>query len=135
MASITSIGLSQSASATTPAASTVTGIWQGSYFGCGQGPTALTLNIGAHGGGDQLKAKLKFHALPNNPGVPRVPTGTYAMSGYFTSTTAYLVGFRWIKQPGGYAMVNFAGALPKSKKFSGVVSTCTTLALTKSASQ
>ena len=125
---IMSIGMVQATSAATPSALVVTGTWKGSYLGCGQGPTALTLVIKGHGG-NNLTAIFEFHALPSNPGVP---TGSYAMTGHYTPTTVVLVRSHWIKQPGGYQMVNLTGPLPKGGKFTGTVGSCTRFSLTRS---
>jgi hypothetical protein len=110
-----------------PARSVVTGTWKGSYLGCNQGPTGLTLIVEPAGQtGNQLAAKFEFHALPSNPGVP---SGSYTMKGYLFPGIVVLYGNKWIKQPSGYIMVDLAGPLPKSGKFSGAVSTCSTFSL------
>jgi hypothetical protein len=110
-----------------PSRSVVTGTWKGSYLGCEQGPTGLTLIVKPAGRtGNQLAAKFEFHALPSNP---EVPTGSYTMKGYLFPGVVVLYGSKWIKQPGGYILVDLAGPLPKAGKFSGAVSTCSTFSL------
>lgn len=110
-----------------PARSVVTGTWKGSYLGCLQGPTALTLIVKPAGQtGNQLAAKFEFHALRSNPGVP---SGSYTMKGYLFPGVVVLYGSKWIKEPGGYVMEDLAGPLPKAGKFSGAVSFCSTFSL------
>jgi hypothetical protein len=110
-----------------PARSVVTGTWKGSYLGCTQGPTGLTLIVKPAGQtGNQLAAKFDFHALPSNPGVP---TGSYTMKGYLFPGAVVLYASKWIKQPGGYVTEDLAGPLPKAGKFSGAVSFCSTFSL------
>jgi hypothetical protein len=110
-----------------PARSVVTGTWKGSYLGCTQGPTALTLIVQPAGQtGNQLAAKFEFHALPSSPGVA---TGSYTMKGYLFPSVVVLYGSKWIMQPGGYILVDLAGQLPKAGKFSGAVSGCSTFSL------
>jgi hypothetical protein len=110
-----------------PARSVVTGTWKGSYLGCSQGPTGLTLIVKPAGQtGNQLAAKFEFHALPSNPGVP---TGSFTMKGYLFPGVVVLYASKWIKQPGGYVTEDLAGPLPKAGKFSGAVSFCSTFSL------
>jgi len=110
-----------------PAGSVVVGTWKGSYLGCVQGPTGLTLVVKPAGQtGNQLAAKFEFHALPSNPGVP---SGSFTMKGYLFPGVVVLYASIWIKQPGGYILVDLAGPLPKVGRFSGAVSFCSTFSL------
>ena len=110
-----------------PARSVVAGTWKGSYAGCAQGPTGLTLIVRPAGKtGNQLAATFEFHALPSNPAVP---SGSYTMKGYLFPGVVVLYASKWIKQPGGYILVDLAGPLPKAGKFSGAVSSCSTFSV------
>lgn len=113
-----------------PASSAVAGKWKGSYLGCGQGHTGLRLVV-KRGTGNHLKATFSFHALPSNP---TVPSGSYAMTGFYFPGGVALDGSHWIHHPAGYAMVNLVGTPPRSggKKFGGAVVGCSTFALTRS---
>lgn len=112
-----------------PARSVIAGTWKGSYLGCVQGPTALTLIVKPAGQtGNQLAAKFEFHALPSNPGVP---SGSYTMKGYLFPGVVVLYASKWIKQPSGYVTKDLAGPLPKAGRFTGAVSTCSTFSLKK----
>ena len=110
-----------------PARSVVDGTWKGSYLGCTQGTTGLTLIVKPAGQtGNQLTAKFEFHALPGNPGVA---SGSFTMKGYLFPGVVVLYASKWIKQPGGYLLVDLAGPLPKAGKFGGAVSFCSTFSL------
>jgi hypothetical protein len=110
-----------------PARSVVAGTWKGSYLGCTQGPTGLTLIVTPAGKtGNQLAAKFEFHALPSNSAVP---PGSYTMKGYLFPGVVVLYASKWIKQPSGYITVDLAGPLPKAGRFSGAVSSCSTFSL------
>ena len=112
-----------------PARSAVDGTWKGSYLGCTQGTTGLTLIVKPAGQtGNQLAAKFEFHALPSNPGVA---SGSFTMKGYLFPGVVVLYASKWIKQPGGYLLVDLAGPLPKAGKFGGAVSFCSTFSLKK----
>ena len=105
------------------------GTWRGSYFGCGQGTTGLRLVIKRNGAiGSKLSATFNFYALASNPGVP---SGSYAMKGYWFPGGIALDGTRWIKQPSGYGFVNLVGRPPVkgARTFKGVVPGCTTFSL------
>jgi hypothetical protein len=115
-----------------PSRANVTGTWKGDYFGCGQGTTGLRLVIKRNGAsGDKLKATFNFHAVASNPGVP---SGSYAMSGYWFPGGVVLTGTRWIKQPPGYGFVGLVGPSPlkNAQTFKGVVPECSTFALKRS---
>ncbi len=110
-----------------PARSVVDGTWKGSYLGCTQGKTGLTLIVKPSGQtGNQLAAKFEFHALPSNPGVA---SGSFTMKGYLFPGVVVLYASKWIKQPGGYILVDLAGPLPKVGTFGGAVSFCSTFSL------
>jgi hypothetical protein len=107
-----------------PSRSDVIATWKGSYLGCGQGVTGLRLVVRARGhAGNRLKATFNFHAVPSNP---TVPSGSYAMTGYFFAGGVVLDGTHWIHQPSGYGIVNLVGTPPRpgGKKFRGVVVGC-----------
>jgi hypothetical protein len=112
--------------------SNVIATWKGSYLGCGQGPTGLRLVVRRSGRtGNRLKATFNFYALRSNP---TVPSGSYAMTGYYFPGGVALDGTRWIHQPAGYEMVNLVGVppLPGGKNFRGAVVDCTTFSLKRS---
>jgi len=110
-----------------PARSVISGTWKGSYLGCAQGPTGLTLIVKPAGRtGNELAAKFEFYALATNPGVP---SGSYTMRGYLFPGVVVLYASKWIKQPGGYVTVDLAGPLPRSGRFRGAVSSCSTFVL------
>lgn len=113
-----------------PAPSNVTGTWTGSYLGCSQGPTGLRLVVKRRAG-NHLKATFNFYALRSNPGVP---SGSYAMTGYYFPGGVALYGTRWIHQPAGYNIVNLVGLPPPAggKRFGGVIAGCSTFSLKKS---
>lgn len=81
-------------------------IWQGRYV-CAQGVTGLTLSVRPVGA-DRVAATFTFYAVPENP---RVPTGSYTMTGVLspTSEVVNLVPERWVQQPPGYVMVAMSG--------------------------
>ena len=98
-----------------PARSLIDGTWKGSYLGCVQGTTALTLIVKSAGQtGNQLAAKFEFHALPSNPGVA---SGSFTMKGYLFPGVVVLYASKWVKQPSGYLLVDLAGPLPKAGGF------------------
>lgn len=112
--------------------SDVVATWKGSYVGCGQGPTGLRLVIKRKGSAaDRLKARFNFFALPGNP---TVPSGSYAMTGFYFPGGVALYGTRWIHQPPGFSMVNLVGKPPRStgKRFRGAVVGCSTFSLKRS---
>jgi hypothetical protein len=103
--------------------------WKGSYQGCSQGPTGLTLVVRPKGRtGNRLKATFKFHALPSNPGVP---SGSYAMTGWYFPGGVVLDQSHWISQPPGYGMVNLVGNAPCGRKWGGAIVGCTTFSVHK----
>jgi hypothetical protein len=115
-----------------PARANVISTWKGEYFGCGQGTTGLRLVIKRNGAtGSKLKATFNFYAVASNPGVP---SGSYAMSGYWFPGGVVLTGTRWINQPSGYGFVGLVGPSPlkSAKTFKGVVPGCTTFSLKRS---
>jgi hypothetical protein len=112
-----------------PSRANLVAIWKGSYLGCGQGPTGLRLTVKRMGrSGSKLRATFSFHALPSNP---TVPSGSYAMTGYYFPGGVALYGTHWIRQPPGYSMVNLVGAPPPpgGKKFRGAIVGCAKFAL------
>lgn len=114
-----------------PTRSRVLGSWKGSYLGCAQGPTGLRLVVRAKGRtGNQLTATFNFYALPSNP---TVPSGSYAMTGYYFPGGVALEQSHWIKQPPGYEMVNVVGKSPVAggKRFGGVIVDCSKFSLVK----
>jgi hypothetical protein len=115
-----------------PSRSNVIGTWKGSYLGCTQGPTGLRLVVKDKGRtGNELRATFNFHPLPSNP---TVPSGSYAMTGYYFPGGVVLNGIRWIHMPPGYAMVNLVGAAPRSGQntFDGAIVGCRTFSLKRS---
>ena len=96
-----------SAHAQTSSAS-IAGEWTGKYI-CGQGITALRLNVSEAGNG-AISATFNFGPLPENPDVPR---GAYTMEGAFDPQTrkVTLRGIKWIKAPNGYVMVDLDGRM------------------------
>jgi hypothetical protein len=115
-----------------PAPSDVVGTWKGSYLGCAQGPTGLRLVVKRkRHTTNQLNATFNFYALPGNPAVP---SGSYAMTGYYFPGGVALNGTHWIHQPPGYVFVNLVGNPPRSggKRFSGAAVGCSTFSLKRS---
>jgi hypothetical protein len=111
--------------------SALTGTWTGSYA-CAQGETGLRLVIQAAPGGT-VTATFNFFALPSNPGVP---SGSFTMTGTYSSAGVNLKHDRWISQPPGYEMVDLSADLPSQggTVLSGTVTTCsTTFTLTRGA--
>ena len=89
--------------------------WKGEYFGCGQGTTGLRLVIKRNGtSGNKLKATFNFYAVASNPGVP---SGSYAMRGYWFPGGVELTGTRWINQPSGYGFSVRSGSARPSRQF------------------
>ena len=76
--------------------------------------------------GNRLAAKFEFQALLGDPGVA---SGSFTMKGYLFPGVVVLYASKWIKQPGGYLLVDLAGPLPKAGKFGGAVSFCSTFSL------
>jgi hypothetical protein len=113
----------------TPTRRAVLGTWKGSYQGCAQGPTGLTLAIKPRGAtGNRLRATFSFHALPTNPGVP---SGSYAMTGFYFPGGVALDQSHWIIQPPGYGMVNLVGSPPRGRSWNGVIVDCSTFSVRK----
>jgi tRNA A-37 threonylcarbamoyl transferase component Bud32 len=120
--------------ALTPAplsASALTGTWSGTYV-CSQGETGLRLVMLAAPGGT-LTATFNFFAVPSNPGVP---SGSYTMTGTYSSKAVNLTGNQWITEPSGYEMVDISANPPtqNDKTLNGTITSCgTTFTLTRSA--
>lgn len=110
-----------------PAPAHVVGTWKGSYLGCAQGPTGLRLVV-RHQAGNRLTARFNFYALPGNPAVP---SGSYAMTGFYFPGGVALRGTHWIHRPPGFGMVNLVGKpLPAgAKRFGGAVAGCSAFSL------
>jgi hypothetical protein len=110
--------------------SALTGTWKGSYD-CAQGETGLRLVIQAVPGGT-VTATFNFSAVPSNPGVP---SGSYTMTGTFSSAGLVLTQNQWISQPPGYEMVDLSAEPPSQggTVLRGTITTCgTTFTLTRS---
>jgi serine/threonine-protein kinase len=114
-------------------APTLAGTWTGTYV-CSQGETGLRLVIQT-GSGGALTARFNFYAVPANP---RVPSGSYTMTGTSSAAGIHLTPGHWIHQPAGYEMVDLSGPAPRNggTLLRGTVTTpgCTTFSVTKSAS-
>jgi hypothetical protein len=121
--------------AVAPDEAATVGKWKGTYV-CSQGATGLTLTIKAgktvattmH----TLSATFDFYAVPANP---RVPSGSYSMTGYYFPGGIDLQPTRWISQPAGYEMEAITAVPPVAgaKKLKGVVVACSgTIDLAKS---
>lgn len=96
----------------------VRGVWVGRYE-CGQGITALTLEVAGQPG--QLTATFRFGPVKENPGVPK---GVYAMTGAYDAKSGKvkLAGEKWITQPDGYFMVDLTGRVaPDGSRLAGEV--------------
>ncbi len=107
--------------------SKVVGTWKGSYLGCGQGATGLRLAVKPKKPtGNLITATFSFYALPSNPSVP---SGRFAMSGYYFPGGVVLYQVKWIKQPAGYEMVNLVGGAPHAGHLAGAVVGCATFSL------
>jgi hypothetical protein len=109
------------------------GTWTGTYV-CSQGETGLRLAIRAASGGT-LTATFNFYAVPANP---RVQSGSFTMTGTDSHAGMLLTYGHWIKQPGGYEMVDLSAPPPSDggDRLSGTVTTsgCTTFTVTRSTS-
>ena len=114
-------------------APTLAGTWTGTYV-CSQGETGLRLVIQT-GSGDALTAQFNFYAVPANP---RVPSGSYTMTGTSSASGIHLIPGHWIHQPAGYEMVDLSGPPPSNggALLRGTVTTpgCTTFSVTKTTS-
>lgn len=86
----------------------ITGKWVGTYV-ASQGETALTLTVVGNDF-ENLTAIFNFGPIPNNP---KVPTGSYQMSGKYDPYTGQLSlkGVEWINKPSGYVMLNLTGRI------------------------
>jgi eukaryotic-like serine/threonine-protein kinase len=110
--------------------SILTGTWEGTYL-CSQGETGVTLVIHAVAGG-ALTATFNFHAVPSNPGVP---SGSFTMTGTYSSAKVTLTQDQWINQPPGYYMVNISANPPThdGTVLNGTITSCSSnFSLTKS---
>jgi serine/threonine-protein kinase len=113
--------------------SALTGTWGGTYV-CSQGDTGLRLVIQAAAGGT-LTATFNFFAVPSNPGVP---SGSYTMTGTYSSAGVNLAPSQWISQPPGYEMVDISADPPSQggNSLKGTITTCgTAFTLTHAATQ
>jgi uncharacterized protein (TIGR02145 family) len=81
------------------------GTWKGSYF-ASQGETGLTLKVYEENG--KYKAVFDFYSLP---GKKNAENGKYYMNASYnlSEDKYYLVGYQWIKNPGGYMFVDLEG--------------------------
>jgi serine/threonine-protein kinase len=107
----------------------LTGTWEGTYV-CAQGETGLSLAIQAAPSG-ALTATFNFYAVPANPGVP---SGSYTMTGTYSSAGVQLTQDQWISQPAGYEMVDISASPPSQagKVLRGTITSCgTPFTLTK----
>ena len=111
----------------------LTGTWTGSYT-CpqGQGKTGLRLVIHAAPDGT-LTATVDFYAIPGNPGVP---SGSFTMTGTYSTAGLDLRPGHWISRPPGYSMVSLNAGPPAKGDtvLNGNVSHlgCTTFTVTRS---
>jgi hypothetical protein len=113
-----------------PARSSVVATWKGSYRGCAQGATGLRLAVKRKGRtGSRLTATFSFYALRSNPAVP---SGSFAMSGFYFPGGVVLDQSHWIHQPPGYEMVNLVGRPPHARKLGGVIVGCSAFSLRRS---
>jgi hypothetical protein len=113
--------------AVAPDEAAAAGKWKGTYA-CAQGLSGLTLTIKPGKTVDTtmhtLTATFAFYPVAANP---KVPSGSYSMTGYYFPGGIDLLPGQWISQPsfyGTYAVV----ALPPiagGKKLKGVVVDCT----------
>jgi len=101
------LGLSMVGCTTSPSATyslpDLIGVWEGSYT-AGQGETGLTLTVFEANG--NYRAVFYFYNLPsrtNTAILPEGADGSYYMNVFSNhSTKKYnLVGYEWIKKPGG----------------------------------
>jgi serine/threonine protein kinase len=101
----------------------LTGTWEGSYV-CSQGETGVRLVIQAAAAGT-LTATFNFFAVPSNPGVP---SGSYTMTGTYSSAGVTLTQDQWISQPAGYSMVDIIASPPSQggKILKGTIAACGT---------
>ena len=83
----------------------LSGEWKGAYI-CGQGLTALTLSIHAHG--DHWGATFFFGPVKGNKGVPE---GAYSLAVTQDGDHYHFEPSDWIQQPPNYAMVGLDGTL------------------------
>ena len=96
------------------------GTWKGSYR-CGQGNTALILDLQPGPKTGEIKGLFYFHESGDNPGVPQ---GCFAMTGSVDrqSRRVELYAGRWLLQPFGYVTVDLVGQLdPTGERLSGRV--------------
>lgn len=83
----------------------MTGTWRGSYV-CGQGLTALELDLTGHADG-RVEGIFAFSAHPDNPGVP---SGSYHVRGRMSAGGVLsLRGGAWIEHPEPYVTVDLVG--------------------------
>lgn len=100
-------------------ASSLSGVWQGSYT-CSQGLTGLTVTLkGNHSG--EVTGLFEFYPLPQNP---NVPVGTYTVSGkYFSNNKIILSPLKWVNKPRNFYQVSLNGQAT-STHFNGVIPEC-----------
>jgi len=85
----------------------LSGTWEG-YYVCGQGYTALTLDVQAEKNG-LMSATFAFSPTPQNP---TVLPGSYKMQGGFdVDGHITLTPSKWIKRPRGYYWVGMKGSI------------------------
>lgn len=108
----------------------VSGLWKGTYT-CAQGLTGFNLDVSGQGGG-AVSAVFTFGAIESNP---RVPSGSYSMTGRRDARSLTLTPKAWIVQPPGYVMVGLVADLQGTDPdvLSGTVTnaSCTTFRLTR----
>ena len=98
----------------------VSGTWEGSYR-CGQGNTALVLDLRPGQMPGAVDGLFYFHESTDNPGVPE---GCFAMSGSVDRQRhqVTLSAGRWLLHPFGYVTVDLVGQLdPGGERLSGRV--------------
>jgi hypothetical protein len=88
-------------------AASFTGTWTGTYF-CPQGWTGLRLVLKATPGGN-LTATFNFYATRSNA---TVPSGSFVLTGSYSTAGFQLTPDYWISQPAGYSMVGLTGGTP-----------------------
>ena len=86
-----------------------------------QGPTGLTLTIGAGGQSDTLSGNFRFYPVPGNA---RAASGDYEVAVSFDPQSRRVVvrGSRWVNQPEGYVFANLSGVV-QGRQLIGTVDT------------
>jgi Zn-dependent protease with chaperone function len=108
--------------------SRLAGSWTGTYT-CPQGVTGVRLVIQT-GSSGQLYATFSFYPVASNP---KMPAGSFTMSGLLTASGAVLAPGHWISQPPGYQMITLLGIPPGigQTTFRGIIPSCSSFALKK----